>query len=94
MNIAELNSNSRKINITATVTEKEEPRDVTTRYGKTRVSEATIEDDSGNIKLVLWGDEIDGIKIGDKVKIENGFIKEWNGEMQMSAGKYGKISVL
>ena len=94
MNIAELNSNSRKINITATVTEKEEPRDVTTRYGKTRVSEATIEDDSGNIKLVLWGDEIDGIKIGDKVKIENGFIKEWNGEMQLSAGKYGKVSVL
>ncbi len=94
MTIAELNSNSRKINITATVTEKEEPREVTTRYGKTRVSEATIEDDSGNIKLVLWGDEIDGIKIGDKVKIENGFIKEWNGEMQLSAGKYGKISVL
>lgn len=94
MTIAELNSNSRKVNITATVTEKEEPRDVTTRYGKTRVSEATIEDDSGNIKLVLWGDEIDGIKIGDKVKIENGFIKEWNGEMQLSAGKYGKISVL
>ena len=94
MKIAELNSNSRKIDITATVTEKEEPRDVNTRFGRTRVSEATIEDDSGNIKLVLWGDEIDGIKVGDKVKIENGFIKEWNGEMQLSAGKYGKVSVL
>ena len=94
MKIAEINSDSRKINITATVTEKEEPRDVNTRYGKTRVAEAIIEDDSGNIKLVLWGDEIDGIKLGDKIKIENGFVKEWNGEMQLSAGKYGKISVL
>jgi replication factor A1 len=92
--IAELNSNSRKINLTATVTEKEEPREVNTRYGKTRVAEATIDDDSGNIKLVRWGDEIDGIRIGDKVKIENAFIKEWNGELQLSAGKYGRISVL
>ncbi len=94
MKIAELNNNSRKINITATVTEKEEPRDVNTRFGKTRVAEAIIEDDSGNMKLVLWGDEIDGVKIGDKVKIENGYIKEWNGELQLSVGKYGKMSVL
>ncbi len=94
MKIAELNGNSRKINLTATVTEKEEPREVNTRFGRTRVAEAIVEDDSGNIKLVLWGDEIDGVKIGDKVKIENGFIKEWNGELQLSVGKYGKLSVL
>ncbi len=94
MKIAELNSNSRKINIMATVTEKEEPREVNTRFGRTRVAEAILEDDSGNIKLVLWGDEIDGVKIGDKVKIENGFIKEWNGEIQLSVGKYGKMTVL
>ena len=94
MNIAELNSNSRKVNITATVSDKEEPRDVNTRFGKNRVANATLEDDSGNIKLVLWGDEVDAIKIGDKVKIENGYIKEWNGEIQLSVGKYGKLSVL
>ena len=94
MKIAELNNNSRKINITATVTEKEEPRDVNTRFGKTRVAEAIIEDDSGNMKLVLWVVVIDGLKIGDIVKIENGYIKEWNGELQLSVGKYGKMSVL
>ena len=94
MKISEINSSSRKINLTATVTEKQEPRDVNTRYGRTRVADATIEDDSGNIKLVLWGDEIDGINVGDKIQVENGFIKEWNGEMQLSVGKYGKLSVL
>src|SRR3989338_6085217 len=94
MKIAELDSNSRKVNITATVTEKEEPRDVNTRFGRNRVCNATLEDDSGNIKLVLWGDEVDAVKIGDKIQIENGYIKEWNGEIQLSVGKYGKMTVL
>ncbi len=94
MKISELSSSSKKVNITAVVAEKEEPRDVNTRFGQNRVCNATLEDDSGNIKLVLWGDEVDSIKIGDKVKIENGYIKEWNGEIQLSVGKYGKIEVL
>lgn len=94
MKIVELNSNSRKVNITATVSDKEEPREVNTRFGKNRVCNAIVEDDSGNIKLVLWGDEIDSIKIGDKIQIENGYIREWNGEIQLSVGKYGKLTVL
>ena len=49
MKIAELNSSSRKVNITALVSEKEEPRDVNTRFGRNRVCNVTLEDDSGNI---------------------------------------------
>ena len=65
-----------------------------TKFGRTKVANATIEDDSGNIKLVLWGEEVDKCKQGDKIKIENGYIKEWNGEMQVSIGKFGKLTIL
>ncbi len=94
MKIAELTATSRKVSINATVTQKGEPRDVNTRYGATRVCECVIEDESGNMKLVLWGDECDSVKEGDRIKIENGYIREWNGEIQLNVGKYGKLEVL
>ena len=50
-------------------------------------------DDSGEIKLSLWNDEIAKFNIGDKIKITNGYVSEFNGEKQLSAGKYGKIEL-
>ncbi len=76
------------------VKEKEDARDINTRFGATRISNARIEDETGNIRLVLWGDETEKVKQGDRIRIENGFVKEWNGEMQLSVGRYGKLTVL
>lgn len=71
----------------------EEPRDVLTRFGKkTRVASATIKDESGEITLSLWGEDITKVAIGDKIKIENGWVSEFRGNPQVSAGKYGKIT--
>ncbi len=94
MNISEIKADSRKIDIEATVTQKDEPRDINTKRGATKISNATLEDPSGTIKLVLWGDETGKIKEGNRIKIENGFVKEWNGELQLSIGMYGKLTVL
>ena len=94
MKISEIDADSRKVELEATVTEKSEAREVNTKYGKTKVSNATIEDDSGSITLVLWGDDCERINDGDKIRIENGFVREWNGTMQLSVGKYGKLLVV
>lgn len=94
MQIAELSNGSSKVNITAKVVEKGKTREVNTRFGQNQVSEATIEDASGSIILVLWGDEILKINEGDSIKIENGYVKEWNGTLQLSVGKFGKLTVL
>ena len=94
MKISELQTGSRRVSLQAKVTSVEEPREVNTVRGKTKVANATIEDDSGNVLLVLWGEEIEKVKEGDTVKIENGFVKEWNGTLQLSAGKYGKLTVV
>jgi replication factor A1 len=93
MKISELKPGTGNITIElAEVTAIEEPRDVLTRFGKrTRVANATIKDDSGEITLSLWGDDINRIAIGDRIKIENGWVSEFRGLSQLSAGKYGKI---
>jgi replication factor A1 len=93
MKISDLKPGTGNVTIDAEVTAIEQPRDVLTRFGKrTRVANATIKDDSGEITLSLWGEDIDKVAIGDKIKVENGWVSEFKGSPQLSAGKYGKIT--
>ncbi|MFO7872555.1 MAG: SOSS complex subunit B family protein [Candidatus Undinarchaeales archaeon] len=74
------------------VTEKDEPREFQ-KYGKTlRVCNGTIKDDSGEMQLTLWNDEVDQISEGDKIDIVDGWVKEWQGDLQISSGRNGKIA--
>lgn len=83
-----------KIDLTVTIKDIEEPRTFN-KFGKEgRVANATIFDDSGEIKLTLWNDDIDKVKVGSKIKITNGFVNEWQGEMQLTAGRMGKLEVV
>ena len=94
MNIAELNAGQGKVDIEAEVTDKAEPREFTKFGSVGRVCNATIKDESGEMSLTLWNDEIDQVKVGDKVKITNGYVSEFQGEKQLSAGKFGKLEVV
>ena len=94
MKISELKDGTGKVDVKAKVVSKEEPRNVNTRYGATQVCNATIEDESGEIKLVLWGDDVEKIKEGDELEITNGYVNEWNGTLQLNVGKFGKMNVL
>lgn len=94
MKISDLNNGAKKVDIEATVVEMEDPREVNTKFGKTKVANATIEDDTGRFRLVLWGEHTDLVKIGSKIKISNGFITSFRDEMQLSIGKFGKLEVI
>ena len=93
--ISEVKPGTGNVTVEAEVTAISEPREVVTRFGKrTRVADATIKDDSGEITLTLWGDDVEKVAIGNKVKIENGWVSEFKGTPQISAGKYGKMTVV
>ncbi|MCD6538778.1 DNA-binding protein [Candidatus Bathyarchaeota archaeon] len=96
MRIGDLRRGMRKVDVQGKVLEVSEPREVRSRYtGQTfRVAEATITDGTGTIKLVLWNDQIDKVNVDDTVKIENGYIKTFRGEIQLNVGKYGRLTVL
>jgi replication factor A1 len=95
MKISELKAGASNVDIEATVVEKQEPREVITKYGKRlNVANATLKDNSGSITISLWGKDIESISVGDKVKITNGYVGEFRGTPQLSTGKYGKIEVV
>jgi len=73
------------------IIEIEEPREFTNFRGSGRVANAKAKDSSGEIKLALWNEQIDKVNVGDKVTIEDGWAKEYRGELQVSTGRFGKL---
>tara|TARA_Y100000310_G_scaffold345831_1_gene470787 strand:- start:10253 stop:10651 length:399 start_codon:yes stop_codon:yes gene_type:complete len=93
MQIKDLAANQGKCDITASVLEKGDVREFN-KFGKAgRVCNAKVKDESGTVSLTLWNDEIEQVSPGDKVKITNGWCSEFQGELQLSAGKFGKMEV-
>ncbi|MBM3228828.1 DNA-binding protein [Candidatus Parvarchaeota archaeon] len=80
--------------VSGEVTNMDEPREVVTKFGKKmRVASATLKDDSGEMVLSLWNDDIEKVQVGAKVTVENGWVAEYKGNLQISAGKFGKLNV-
>ena len=53
-----------------------------------------VEDDSGTIQLTLFDEQIDlvqDMKENAWFSIANGYVKEWQGNLELVVGKYGKI---
>ncbi len=94
MKITELQPGQGKVDVEVKITSIDEPREFE-KYGKTlRVANAVAKDDTGEIKMSLWNDDIDKIKAGQKIKITNGYVSEFKGEKQLSMGKFGSFEVL
>lgn len=94
MPIKDLQPRQGNVEVEAVVLDKGEIREFE-KFGKTgRVCNAKIKDDSGEIALTLWNEQIEQINVGDKVKITNGYVNEWQGDMQLTTGKFGKLEVL
>jgi replication factor A1 len=95
LKIKDLRDKMRNVAIEAKVTEKSEPREVMSRFKDEtyKVATATIADETGTIKLTLWNEQIDQVDAGSTVKIENGYVTSFRGEIQLNIGKYGKMTV-
>lgn len=91
MKISELTIGQGNVEVEGTIKEIGEARTFD-RFGKQlSVADAILEDESGTIKLSLWNEDIARFKQGDKVKVENGYVREFQGEKQLTSGKFGKI---
>jgi len=95
LKIKDLRDGMKRIEVEATVVDKTGPREVMARYKDVvhRVADATVSDDSGSIKLTLWNDQIDQVNVNDNIKIENGYVTSFRGEIQLNVGRYGKLSI-
>jgi len=91
MKISELNTGQGNVEVEGTISEVGEVRTFN-KFGRDlKVANAVLQDDSGTIKLSLWNDDAERFKKDDKVKISNGYVNEFQGEKQLTSGKYGTI---
>ncbi len=92
MKTTELKANSPVEELVVKLIEVQEPRQV--RDGALKVANAIGQDDSGNVTLTLWNDDIEKVKTGDTIKITKGWVGEYQGNLQVSAGKFGTLEVI
>lgn len=91
MKISELRTGSGNVEVEGEISEIGDTRSFN-KYGRElKVANAILKDNSGAIKLSLWNDDVSRFKEGDKIKIVNGYVSEFQGEKQLTSGKFGRI---
>ena len=94
MEIKDVHARMGNVDLILTITEKGEVRTFE-KFGKSgRVCNCVGEDNTGKISLTLWNDDVDKVNSGEKIQIKNGWVGEYQGELQLSTGKFGTLEVL
>jgi len=95
MKIKDLRNKMKNVNVEAKVIEKSETHEVLSRFKDTthKVATAIIADETGTIKLTLWNEQINKVNVNDTVKVENGYVTSFRGEIQLNVGRYGKLTI-
>jgi replication factor A1 len=93
MKISELKAGMSNVSLEAEVIDKSETKIVQTRYGKRSVANAMLKDESGEIKISLWQDQIKKVNVGDKVSISGAFVTTFRDSLQLNIPRNGKIEV-
>lgn len=96
MKVRDLRPESKVEALELTVREKGPVRDFTSRSGSSgKVCDAkAVDEDGEEVSLSLWNEEIERVSAGARVRITNGWVREWRGNLQVSAGRFGKLEVL
>jgi len=94
--IKELSSDMTRIVVVGEIVEKAIPRAVRSRsrWQDLTVTEATLKDDTDDVVLMLWNEQIKQCMVGDMVRIEGGYVKNYRGMRQLNVGKVGKLITL
>lgn len=94
--IKDLSPRSRHVDIVVHVTSLSPERRVVSRRDRRahRVAEAVVEDDTGAIRLTLWDDDIDVVRVGDTVRVRNGYVKRFKGSMRLKVGQRGALEAV
>ena len=60
----------------------------------TRVANAKLVDDKGFVVFSLWGDDIQKVSNGTKIRIIGGFTTRFNGVVYLNKGSKGTMEIL
>jgi hypothetical protein len=93
--IQNLRYGMKKVNLTADVLETEKPHLIHTQYGNSvMLTGVWIGDETGKVKLCLWGERATFPVVGDTVQIKHASVRTFKGERLLTLGKLGSLSIL
>ena len=90
--VGNLKPNQENVSVTVRVLEAGEPKTIRTKNGIRTISEAVVGDDSGRVKLTLWGNLAGKVKEGMVVRIDNAWTTAFRGKVQLNAGSKSTIT--
>ncbi len=93
MKIKDLTLGMSNIVIEGVIVSKSKPKSfVSKKTGRVvRIAEAKLKDESGEITLILWNKQINLVNKGDRIRITNGYVNEYRGNLQLNVSRKGSI---
>jgi len=92
--ISSLKPGMNNVSVRARVLHTEEPKTINTRRGSRTISEALIGDETGRIKLTLWGNAAGKIEPGSAIEIRGAWTTAYRGQVVLNAGNRSEIITL
>jgi len=94
MKINEIKRGISNISLQAKIIDISESREVNTKYGKRNVADASLEDETGQIGVSLWEDQISSVAVGDTIVINGAYVTEFREKLQLNVPRSGKLEVI
>lgn len=93
LKISELRENLENISVIGRVLSVSQPRTIQTKRGLRTISEAYIGDETGRVKLTLWGNLAGSVKEGSVIEVSGAWTTSYRGEVQLNAGSRSSVRV-
>lgn len=94
MKVSQLRPRMGNVFIELEVVSKGEAREFASAKGSGKVCNVAGKDETGEVQVSLWNEQIDQVNEGNKIRIENGWVSEYKGQLQLSTGKFGNLIVM
>jgi replication factor A1 len=90
--VSDLREGEDNVSIKVRVLSVDEPKVIHTKRGDRTISEAVVGDESGRIKLTMWGNQAGKINEGDAVELKGAWTTSFKGDVQLNIGSRGEIN--
>jgi replication factor A1 len=92
--VIDLKPGMENVSIDVRVIENLGVRTINTKTGVRTLGEYIVGDDSGRVKLVVWGSKARSLTTGEAITIKNAWVSQYKGEIQLNVGKNSVIEKL
>lgn len=92
--VTELRPGMERVSVLVRVIDPGEVRRITTRSGERTIREATVGDETGRVKLVMWGRSIKSLNRGDVIEVSGAWTTVFRGKVQLNVGGAENVKVV